>query len=207
MPFCDIDTDVKPWLGIPLANTTYDSVLIILRDSVEQSVLNYTGASFSPVVKQGELKDSNGSDVIVMDSYPIISVEQILFDVESDGTGGSLIDPEFYHLDKGGSVTLRAVNQRRGRFIVRVDYTYGYASLPPDVKQAILISIEAEYRRKQDKTMGKTGRSKKDESENYEGSAGLWDARSGLPRDAVSKLNQYRVNVEFPIQPMAQRNN
>ena len=28
------------------------------------------------------------------------------------------------------------VNQRRGRFVVRVDYTYGFSSLPADVKEA-----------------------------------------------------------------------
>ena len=49
-PFCDIDDDVKPWLGIDPAETKHDTTLTIIRDSVEQAVLNFTEASFDPLV-------------------------------------------------------------------------------------------------------------------------------------------------------------
>jgi hypothetical protein len=87
---------------------------------------------------------------------------------------------------------------------VRIDYTHGYTSLPSDVKLAILLGIEANFRRKGNKTIGMTGRTKKDESEGYSSGPGAWDTKTGLPKE-VAMLNPYK-RYEIPTQPMAQRN-
>ena len=208
MPFCDLNADVKPYLGIPVSNTDYDSLLTIFRDSVEAAVLAYVETAFELTTVTNELLDSNGSDTIVPRNSPIVSVEAIFTAVESDGSGGSLLDPSFYRVDTDG-ITLRAINQARGRFFVRVDYTYGYDGLPPEVKHAILMSIEAEFIRKEKKTVGGnvTSRSKKDESESLGGSGGSgWNSKVGLPNEAIAKLQTYKQSFEFPTQPMATRN-
>lgn len=204
MPLVDVDDDVKPWLGIAVSNTDYDSVLTLMRDSVESAVLKYTDASFTPTVVTNEVLDSNGSDTIVPRNWPIISVQQIVFNVEPNGTGGSVIDATSYQV-LPGSIIIPYIGQPRGRSIVRVDYTYGYAALPADVKEAILIAIEAKFRRKDRKSIGVNARSKKDESESFGSGAG-WDPSIGLPYEAISMLQQYRTNFEFPVQPMATRN-
>ena len=208
-PYCDIDTDVKPWLGIEFSNTAHDAVLTIMRDSVEQAVINYIENDFDAHVVTGELLDSNASDTVIPRFEPLISVEALTFGVRPDGTGGSLVTADDYQVlsSEGGSViVLQNISQPRGRSVILLDYTYGFTSVPPDVKESILLSIEAKFRRKGRKSIGLGGRSKKDESETYSGGGkGTWDTKVGLPVDVVSMLNTYR-KFEFPTQPMATRN-
>lgn len=202
LPYLDIDTDVKPWLGI--ASDTYDDILTIIRDSVEQAVLDYTEAVFEST-STTDILDASGNDVIVVRNTPIISVSAIYFWVNPDGTEGSLVDTDHYKAESNSIVLQSIFTPQFGRALVRVDYDYGYDGLPSPVKHAILLSIEAEFRRKGDKTIGRSGRSKKDESESYGGSS-LWDEKVGLPKEAVYKLNPYRQSMEFPVQPIAIRN-
>lgn len=203
MSFCDIDADVKPWLGIEPSNTAHDSVLTIIRDSVEKSVMEYTEQNFELNVVVGEVIDGNLSDSITPRHTPL-SVEAVYLYGDPDGSGGSLLDSNSYQLQEG-SIRLREAYTPKARSSVRVDYTWGYDGPPPDVKLAILQGIEAEFRRKGRKSIGVGGRSKKDESEKYSSDASAWDKKSGLPTEVVSKLNPYRV-FEFPTQPMATRN-
>ena len=208
MPFCDIDEDVKPYLGIPVPNTEYDTLLTLLRDSVEAAVLAYVETEFALTVITNEILDSNGSDTIVPRNSPIRSVQSIYTAVDSDGSNGNLLDPSFYRVDTDG-ITLRSINQPRGRFFVRVDYTYGFDGLPPEVKHAILMGIDAEYIRKEKKSVGGgvTSRSKKDESESLGGAGGEgWNSKVGLPNEVIAKLQTYKQSFEFPTQPMATRN-
>lgn len=208
MPFLDLNADIKPYLGIPVANTEYDSLLTLFRDSVESAVLAYVETAFELTAITNEILDSNGSDTIVPRNSPIRSVQAIYTSVDSDGSEGNLLDPEFYRVDTDG-ITLRSINQPRGRFYVRVDYTYGYDGLPPEVKHAMLMAVDAEFIRKNDKSVGKgrTGRSKKDESESGGAAGGAgWDTKVGLPNEVIAKLQTYKQSFEFPTQPMATRN-
>jgi hypothetical protein len=209
MPFLDLNNDIKPYLGIPVANTEYDSLLTLFRDSVESAVLAYVETAFALTPVTNEILDSNGSDTIVPRNSPIVSVQAIYTSVESDGSGGNLLDPEFYRVDTDG-ITLRAINQPRGRFYVRIDYTYGYDGLPPEIKHAMLMAVDAEFIRKQKKQVGQgtSSRSKKDESESGGNSGGGtgWDTKVGLPLEVIAKLQTYKQSFEFPASPMATRN-
>ena len=204
VPFCDIDTDVKPWLGIDVAETKHDTTLTILRDSVETAVLNYTEASFDLVGPVMEVIDGSRADQIVTREFPISSVDAIYFHVLPDGSGGSLIDPTYYQV-LPEAILLQHLYTPKGRSLIRIDYTWGYDGLPADVKHAILLAIEADFRRKGSKTIGRSGRSKKDEREGFSDPAGAWDKKTGLPTEVVYKLKPYK-RFEMPTQPIAQRN-
>ena len=218
MGILTLNDDVKPWLGIETAETKHDSALTVILKSMEKAVLNYTEAAFSQKVVVGELLDGNLSDSIVTRNSPIVSVQQIIFNVNTDGTGGSALSTSSYYLPqdmeevgpnyegndpKGSSaILLRHLSTPRGRGLVRVDYTYGFNGVPPDVKHAILLAVEADFRRKGRKSIGTSGRRKKDESESFNDSPSAWDKKTGLPQEVVYKLNPYSV-FEFPAQPMA----
>jgi len=219
MPICDIDADVKPWLNIEIAETKHDTTLAIIRDSIEKSVLNYTEACFTQKTEQ-HIYDGNGSDTITPSEGPIVSVSEVKFNVALDGTGGDVIDAASYYLPKdmeevdtydgtgtkgSSAILLRGHKSPRYRGALSVTFTFGYDGVPPDVKHAILMAIEADFRRKGRKSIGAGSRSKKDESERLTDSKSAWDKKTGLPQEVVYKLNPYRV-FEFPSQPMATYN-
>lgn len=206
MPYCDINTDVKPWLGIDVADTEFDTTLTIIRDSVEQAVLNYIEVSLETVGPIMEVYDASQQDQITLHQIPVQSVDAVYFCTEPDGTGGKQIDTDCYGVDLDtGVIKLQHHYTPRGRLLVRVDYTHGYSSVPADVKHAILLGIEADFRRKTSKSIGRTSRAKKDEREGLDSGAGSWDAKSGLPHEVVFKLNTYR-RFEFANLPIATRN-
>ena len=205
-PYCDLETDIKPWLGI--TNNSQDDILTIMRDSVEQAVINYIENDFDLHVITNEIVDSNGSDTIIPRNEPLVSVEALYLNVDTDGSNGDLLDTESYYVNddqSGSTIVLKYIQSSRGRANIRIDYTYGYSAVPPDIKEAILLSVEAKMRRKSRKSIGVSSRSKKDESESYNGGSGAWDTKVGLPVEVVSMLNTYR-KFEFPTQPMATRN-
>jgi hypothetical protein len=207
MPICDLDNDIKPYMGIPVSNTDSDTVLTIFRDSVEASVLAYVETKFE-LTTTSEILDSNGSDAIVPRNSPIASVQAIYIAVDSDGSGGNLLDPSLYRVDSH-EITMRTAHFSRGRYYLKIDYTYGYDGVPAEVKHAILMGVEAEFIRKNKKTVGGgiSARSKKDESESLGSGGGAgWDTKVGLPNEVIAKLQSYKTSFEFPTSPMATRN-
>ena len=196
-------TEVKTWLNI--SGTEYDAVLDIIRKSVNQSILNYTEASFDLVGPIQEILDGNRSDQIVTREYPINSVSSVKFGVKADGTGGTLVDASSYQV-LPEAIILQDLFTTRGRSLIAVTYIWGYDGVPDDVKEAALLAVEAKFRRKGRKSIGGiSSRSKKDESESIRDSASSWDKKTGLPIEVVSMLTPYK-RFEFPTQPIAQRN-
>jgi len=204
MAFLDLETEIKPWLGIKAGDTSQDAFLTLINASVEQSIKNYCETDFETHAITKEILDGNDSDIIVPRNMPILSVQAIYFYCDTAGENGSLIDPLCYQVLEH-SIVLQSVTTPFCRSRVRMDYTYGYASLPADVKLVSLQGVEAEFRRKNDKTLIGGRKSKKDESEETGAAVVEWDNKTGLPRVLIFKLTPYR-SYEFPSQPMAQRN-
>ncbi len=205
-PWCDVETDIKPWLGIDAAVATHDATLAIIRDAIEQAVVNYVEHEFEPKADT-QIIDGTMSDMLTPDNWPVLSVQSLHFYNSIDGSGGQLIDPSRYAVREEGIVLASEFHSPRGRGRINLVYTWGYASLPGDVKLAILQSVEAEFRRKGRKSIGVGGRSKKDESESLSGGdASAWDNKTGLPKEVIGKLSTYKQGPEFTTQPMAARN-
>lgn len=203
MALIDLTADVKPWLGIDPTDTRHDAVLTVINDAMTQAVINYVEHDFS-LKADIDVLDSNAADVIVTRNIPISSVSAIYFHTNMDGSGGELLETENYHV-RETEIVLRNFQTPFSRARIRVDYIWGYDGLPSDVKLMLLQAVEAEFRRKGNKTLGGYSRSKKDESENKSASDGDWDTKTGLPTVLVYKLESYKV-FEFPRQPMSIRN-
>lgn len=204
MAYLDLDTDIKPWLGID--NNAHDTTLTIIRDSVEQAVINYIEVSLEVIGPVLEVYDATESDCLTLRNYPIESLLGVYFGCKPDGSDGTQISSDDYGYDPDtGVIKFQNIYTPRGRLFVRVDYSYGYSTLPADIKHAMLLGIEADFRRKGSKTIGRSARSKKDESETFTSGAGQWDPKTGLPLEVIFKLNSYR-RFEFANMPMATRN-
>jgi len=204
MSFLDLETDIKPWLGIPALSTSHDSVLTIINEAMEQAILNYTETDFAEHTVTNEIHDANESDVIIPRYTPVRSVQAIYLYSDVNGVNGSLLDSARYYL-VDDTIVLNGLKTPFGRSLIRLDYKWGYTGLPADIKLCMLQAIDAEFRRKGAKTLGVASRSKKDESESLNSGVGEWDEKSGLPKVLAYKLSSYK-SFEFPNQPMAARN-
>lgn len=191
--------DVRTYVGVP--DNSQDALLTIFQDSVEQQIIDYCDVSFTVNTVVNEIHDGNRSDIITPRQIPIISIEQIVFNCETDGTLGTVLDILQYYFDKN-AITLRGTITPFYRGNVRLDYTAGYATVPAPVKLAIYMAVKANYQRKKNNREGIASRRKQDEAETYNGA---WDQATGLPLDVLSMLQPYKV-YEFPNLSQAQRN-
>ena len=203
MALIDLATDIKPWLSIDQTDTKHDNTLNVINEAMSQAVINFVEHDFSLKTVE-EYQDGNQSDVILTNNIPINSVSAIYFWTNTDGSDGSLIDPSHYQV-RDTEIVLRDYPTPFSRARLRIDYVWGYDGLPADVKLMLLQAVEAEFRRKGNKTLGGFNRSKKDESMSTLSDNDSWDKKTGLPSVLVYKLESYKV-FEFPRQPMAIRN-
>ena len=195
--------DLKTFLGIE--DSSQDVILTILKDSVEQSIINYCETDFTTKVVTNEILSGTKADVIVPLNFPIISVQAVFLNVDADGTNGFELDDDKDYYNDEGAIYLMGVHTPNARGRVRIDYTWGYAAVPADVKLAVYQGVKVELQRYSTNTEAGMGRSKGDESETGGSSTNLMDELTGLPKTVVAKLQAYKV-YEFPNINMAQRN-
>lgn len=194
--------DVKTFLGIELSNTDRDALITMFKDSVEASVIEYCEHDFTPQVVTNERNDGGQSDTLVPEGYPIISVQAVKINVQADGSGGDTLDSSaYYHDDSGIFFLWQHTPFRRGA--IRVDYTWGYASVPANVKMCVYQAVKAELQRYDANAEHIGSRSKNGESESM--GTSVWDDLTGLPKTIVAKLQPYK-RLEFPSAHYAQRN-
>jgi hypothetical protein len=193
--------DAKNWIGIELADTSQDARLQVMIGAVDAIIKDYCEAEFSEQVVVGEILDGGRSDTIVPKNSPLRSVQNVFLNCYPDGTGGTPVTPTEYIVE-ADCIVMRWQATPKGRGLVRIDYKWGYASVPGPVKQAALLSVEALYNRKNRNSIGISSRSKEGESESY---PSAWNMESGLPKEAMAMLVPYR-SMEFPVQNTAIRN-
>lgn len=194
--------EVKDWIGgFDPADTSQDARLNLMLSAADKIIKDYCETEFVPTAETNEVLDGTRSDVIVPKNSPIISVQKVVFNVNTLGQGGTqLATDEFYFTPDAIILSARMTPQGRG--LVRLDYTHGYASVPEPVKMACLMAVEGTYRRLTRGTLGLSSRAKEGESESY---LSAWNLESGLPKEAMALLVPYR-SIEIPVQNMAQRN-
>lgn len=188
--------EIKSFLGVN--NNDQDALLTMFQESVEASIIGYCETDFASHVVTGEVLDGNRSDIIVPKKCPIISVQALFIYVDETGVGTEL-DTDSYTVDES-AITLKSLSTDGRRSSIKINYTYGYSSVPADVKMCVYQSVKAEMQRYSQNTENITSRSKEGESEGY---GGAWDSLSGLPKQIISKLQRYKI-IEFPNVPSAQ---
>lgn len=194
--------EVKTWLAI--TDSTQDALLTDLIAAVEDAILDFTETKFELTPVTNEIHDARRQDTLIPTGWPLASVQAVKLGVNADGTGGDTLAATEYNYDDV-AVRLRASYMPLQRGYVRLDYTYGFATVPAKVKLATKLSVEAYYRMRKRGSVGTTSKAKEGESISYDKS---WSSSAGLPNEAVALLESYR-KVEFPTGPgtaMATRN-
>jgi hypothetical protein len=196
----------KTYLGIALSDTSQDAIIEIIRPAIEESILLYCDTDFTQkeTPAGGEIHDGIQSDMLVPFNFPIISIDAVYLGCDPSGENGTLlvVGTDYYVDADDGSVILTGNTTPFRRGSCRLNYKWGYVAVPKGVKLAVYQCVKAELQRRKRNTEDVSSRGKDGETEQY-GKA--WDDKTGLPKQILSKLDQYRSR-EFPQAGMAQRN-
>lgn len=207
--------DAKAWLGIDDSDTTKDAIITDLITAVDEAIDAWTGTRFDGIqTTTRELHDARRQDILLPLNGPITEVTNIYMGVNSDGSGGSVLDPAGYRYDDT-EIAMIYMHMPMQRGLVAVTYKWGYSSVPSRVKLASKLGVEGYFRMRQNKTVGGSTRSRAKEGETITYSAGStggsrnngWEG--GLPPEAINVLSEFRrVDFDFGAgTAMATRNN
>jgi len=127
-----------------------------VEDGVIENIINQS-SEFANTYTRRKLKsravteyyDGDGSDTLIFLNYPVTALTSIHDDVSRSFAGSSLIPVSDYVLD-GTSGILRFLNGRvssEGRANIKVVGTVGLATIPADLREAVLLICEHTYRR------------------------------------------------------------
>lgn len=184
MSLVSLDQDVKPYLEIPLSNTSSDDVLGLCMEASISFFETYTNR----VLEEQDLThdfNGNGTHVLMLREWPVSQVTAVYLD--SDWVFASAMDSSEYMLDNEAFVVRKTVWDK-GTRNVRVAYTAGYTveECPPDLQQASLMMIEFLWRMRADQRLSVTNRAKNGETLTFQES---------IPKSIIDILNGYKRDV------------
>lgn len=145
--------DLKQALNID--NTTSDDLLFEVLKRADQEAKTYCNRIFE-VANYTEYYDGQGTNLIFLRQFPVVSITSIHDDIGREYTSGYLLDDEDYTFDeKSGAVTLDYYNFMKGKKNVKVIYRAGYGTgtgetnVPEDLKNAIIDLAISDFLTKQ----------------------------------------------------------
>lgn len=136
--------DVKAFLGI--STSASDAVLTTLITNVSATIESYCNRTFASTAYV-ERRNGQGGYRLFLANGPVIAVSSVTVDgiviaVAPDAlTSGYLVD--------ANTVYLRGYAFSRGVQNVSVNYTAGYATVPPDVAQACIECVASHFAKRE----------------------------------------------------------
>lgn len=114
-----------------ITNPNNDAKLAYVIDFVNNLVKGYCRTEFVPTTVVAQKATSiNGIEIFLFS--PLISVEELRF-------GTTVIDPTAYHVNNElGLIESLDDSFSTSKYVYEVDYTYGFAEAPSDLKMATL---------------------------------------------------------------------
>lgn len=169
--YIDLNGDLKPYLQIPVATTSYDTTLQLMIDSECQWVQNFVGRPIAPTSFFRRFSGWTGLNgaYLNLPYYPILSVESV---VETWGLNGQHTLVYQTPSSQGGpGQQMFQVDWLRGTLIrsyqgliarpwfpglrnVEVTWTAGYNPLPADIKRATMLMIKERWNQEQQASRG-----------------------------------------------------
>ena len=77
--------EAKLWLGIELTDTTKDTIISDLIETVSEAIDGWTESRFDgPIVVTNEIHDARRQDILIPRGWPLISVQSVRLNVNTD---------------------------------------------------------------------------------------------------------------------------
>lgn len=182
--------NLKTLLGI--SSTSQDSLLALIKASVEQFAKTYTGRDLL-VTAYTEYYDGDDGAILRVNQHPIVSVTSIHTDPARDFEAASLVpsddiigDARSYAL---GFIELLTYRFLRGMKSVKVVYSAGYATVPADLSQAVMLIVAKQFKVAEKKMFA--------EGSYQVGNMTVTLSPDAFPKDAMKVLDSYRRVAAF----------
>lgn len=132
---------------LKLTTATFDTILGVIKASVEQFIKNYCHDPFLHSTFT-EYYDGNGKSSLIVDRFPITAITEINIDSARTFAAATKLDAsDIISCDRNNQ---RGIIEIDGTFSVgvknvKVVYTAGYATLPADLKMAVMQLCSREF--------------------------------------------------------------
>ena len=181
---------VRKQLGMPASVVNQD-----LRNKIEKLINACSAAIESFIERQvlsrsyAEIYDGRGTDRLVPQQWPILSIDELWIDTSRLFTdpANQLPVTDYAVVDEQTAVELLFRQFSSGRYSTKIVYTAGFTRVPYDISYACDLFCEWLFRMNEREDIGRTTRSKGDESVNIEQS---------MPTVVVDMIRKYK-RLEF----------
>lgn len=132
-------SDIKSWLGLEGAKTARDTFLTSMCTAWSAKFERRIGRTISQATYTDEIHDGRRF-VILPRNYPVQSITSLTID-------GVALGSTYYYLNASGMI-IRQKNGLRfggGRGSIKLTYIGGYATVPEDIKQALIQIVALDY--------------------------------------------------------------
>ena len=133
-------TDVKSYLNISTTNS--DTLLSAMISGYSAAIDNWTNRTFTQTTTTYKA-NGNGSAILMLKDYPVISVSSVTVDgiayIQSDGKTSGYIADDF-------AIYLIGARFNKGFQNVSVSYSFGYATIPNDIKQTVIELVAYKFK-------------------------------------------------------------
>ena len=187
-PLCSLGT-LKTLLGLTASDTTDDAKLEAMVLAASARIAGERGVQFRLVDYEDELRDGDGSPMLLLGHTPIVSVDGLEIGGQAVDASEVKVYPHYIRFEESDGTwnpRLRGGNRvfPRGSQNVKVTYTAGYAEVPAEIVNACVLQVVYIQN-----TLAKQGVISET---NSVAAAATQYAQVGLAPAAVRAVNRYR---------------
>jgi len=189
--------DTKEHLGVPVTNTSYDSVIERFINATTDRLEKLTGRRLKQRTGITEYHDGFGNTSLLLDEWPCIKPTELWIDSSSSFTDtkkqltASDYELELSPRGEGVGIILVGGCSRifpKGRRNIKIVYDGGYAVVPADLQDAAFWGIEFLWNMRSDDSVGVAVKGKNQENTTF---------RDNLPALIQETIDAY-TRVEIP---------
>ena len=152
-------------------------------NAISKRVENITGRTFY-ARDITEYPKGHGDNTIMLKEYPVNSITSLHLDADREFGDSTVVDSDDYHLEEDtGTITLFETTTTAGVKTIKVVYNAGFSTIPEDLQQAVIESIQYNMSRFNSGSVG---------FENLSGDGMSARGELNIPTSAWMVINQYR---------------
>lgn len=144
--------NLKTFMGMPSGETTDDTILTNIIAEIEDYIQNVVCQRQFAVANHTEYYDGDGTDILLLENLPIVSVTSLYDDTDREYGSDTLISSDDYILYKiYGYIKLDGYRFSEGSQNIKIIYRAGYGTaegetpMPDELKRAFKQYMVATY--------------------------------------------------------------